>query len=288
METATLDGALDLQRDGEFDFAKPQFRALLRDGRLSFAARGLFQFLWDLPRGWRPNRAHLVKMSGAGKDALARLRRELEAVGGIRIEAIRLTTHEAEARNAANPDRPRPFRAGQVVGTRWVLRSPHLWAVETPLTPENDEKPCGTTVPPSAGKPDSRSSRLSENPPQRFTKGEGSASTTTTPVKRQAVPDSDLVDLRRALVAQGERLGKGDPAAWAAAALRRIRKDGIDEEAAALLEEWRRAVAAKRQREEAEAARKAQRAAPLASPAVVAERIAAAKATLAGKASARA
>lgn len=41
-----------LVREGKVSYAKPIHRALLRDARLSFGARGLFAFIWDLPRNW--------------------------------------------------------------------------------------------------------------------------------------------------------------------------------------------------------------------------------------------
>lgn len=170
----TTPTTLSLDRRGEFDFAKPQFRALIRDGRLSFAARGFFQFLWDLPAGWDPRPAHLVKMSGAGREALMRLRRELEAVGGLKVEAVRLTSEEAAERNAKDPDRRQPYRAGQVVGSRWVLFSPHLWAREMPLDADVDEWRDRETGFPSLGLSGSRSCRQPENQPLRFTDVEGS------------------------------------------------------------------------------------------------------------------
>ena len=40
---------IEIRREGEINYAKPLARALLRDSRLSFGARGLFAYLWDLP-----------------------------------------------------------------------------------------------------------------------------------------------------------------------------------------------------------------------------------------------
>lgn len=196
MTTAETDIALG--REGDIDFAKPLARALLRDGRLSFAARGLFAFLWDLPAGWRVRPSHLAKMSGAGKDALKRLRRELEQVDALEIREIRLTAGEAVTRNEADPDRLRPYRAGQVVGSRWVLFAPHLWAVELPLggavKPLKTLDQSGThrdAENPTLGVTDSRQDRESGNPPLRFTKAKGFANkkgSATTPASSDPPP----------------------------------------------------------------------------------------------------
>lgn len=95
-------------------FSKPQHRAALRDVRLSWGARGLFVFLWDLPRGWRPNVKHLQTMGTDGRDAVASRLRELVAVGALRFERI-----EGEK--------------GRFEGTRWVIISPDQWAKEGAL-----------------------------------------------------------------------------------------------------------------------------------------------------------
>lgn len=92
-------------------FTKPQYRAALRDTRLSWGARGLFSFLWDLPAGWRPNTRHLQSMGPEGRDAVSSRLRELEDVGALRLERI------------AGED-------GRFCGTRWVVVSPTRWARE--------------------------------------------------------------------------------------------------------------------------------------------------------------
>lgn len=170
------DSGVSLKRRGEIKFAKPFVRALIRDGRLSFAARGLFVFLWDLPSGWEPNIRHLIKMSGAGRDALMRLRRELEQVGGVEVEAIRLTSEQAADRNAVDPERRHPYRAGQVVGSRWVLVAPDLWAIEMPLNEKAGRQKDREPEKPALGNNESRSHPPSENPTTRFTDSDGSAS----------------------------------------------------------------------------------------------------------------
>ncbi|MBY0576084.1 MAG: hypothetical protein K2P67_05765 [Gallionellaceae bacterium] len=111
-------GKIEIEREGEVDFAKPLPRALLRDSRLSFGARGLFAFLWDLPRGWIIRLVHLISMAPEGRDALRSRLHELEAVGALRIEPIRV-------------------EGGKVAGKRWVLVSADRWAIEHPLSQEN-------------------------------------------------------------------------------------------------------------------------------------------------------
>lgn len=93
----------------------PMHRALVRDSRLSWGARGLFVFLWDLPSGWRPNVAHLVGMGTARRDAVRTLMTELESLGAVRLEKLR------------------EEGSGKILGTRWVVVSPERWAREAPL-----------------------------------------------------------------------------------------------------------------------------------------------------------
>lgn len=130
----------EIRREGEVDYSKPLARALLRDGRLSFAARGLFAFLWDLPCGWKTKSDHLAKMSPQGRDAVRTLLKELEAVGAMRDEAIR-------------------EKGGRLAGRRWVLVTPERWAIESPLsTHKTPETVSG------AGSTEGRVFRSSENP----------------------------------------------------------------------------------------------------------------------------
>lgn len=127
--------SLDIERIGETNFAKPIHRAMLRDVRLSWGARGLFAFLWDLPSGWRPCIAHLVHMGSQGTHAVTALRNELAAVGALEIVTVRhnsKTAADATA-GAAVLGTNKVFRQGQVVGTKWRLYSPVLWAIESPL-----------------------------------------------------------------------------------------------------------------------------------------------------------
>jgi len=124
----------ELVRIGEVHYSRPMARALLRDVRLSFGARGLFAFLWDLPKGWKPNLAHLVTMNPKGREAVLSLIRELERVGAIRMESIK--THD-----------------GTFAGRRWVLYTPEQWANEAPLKSQQSNVETEDRVSRSSGFP---------------------------------------------------------------------------------------------------------------------------------------
>ena len=65
--------AIQINKNGEeTSFSKPIKRALLRDKRLSFYARGLFAMLWDFPSNWIFYKSYLVEMSPEGKYKLER------------------------------------------------------------------------------------------------------------------------------------------------------------------------------------------------------------------------
>lgn len=164
----------EIRREGEIDYAKPLARALLRDSRLSFGARGLFSYLWDLPQGWRANSAHLVSQSPQGRDAIRTLLKELEAVGAMRSEDIR-------------------GASGHLNGKRWVLVAPDRWAVEAPLS---NKKPPDPEAAPAAIPTEGRVFRLSENPTvgesnTKVHQGKGSSIKTTTNQVNQVVEDID-------------------------------------------------------------------------------------------------
>lgn len=142
-------GEGNVRRVGGVEFTKPIARALLRDARLSFGARGLFAFLWDMPGNWQANAAHLTKQSPAGRDAVVKMLRELEAVGAMRYEYIR-------------------DEAGKMKGTVWVLVSPSKWAIKATLAVIKKAEPPssqGALKPmSSAGSTDSLKTRESGNP----------------------------------------------------------------------------------------------------------------------------
>lgn len=225
------DDAQELVREGEIDFAKPIARALLRDARLSWGARGLFAFLWDLPRGWRPRIAHLVSAGPDGRDAVRARIRELEAVEAMRIEPI-------------------VGDGGRLAGKRWVLLAPHLWAIEAPLAAD--------------GKTEERKTRKSGNP----IVGEADAKVHQFKVQQAKVHQEEerpaLQAALCALVGQAQtRNRRSDPAADAAAqhaALEFARVSGLpDGDAAAAIDALRSRGGWPREAEEALAALRASR-----------------------------
>lgn len=112
-------------------FAKPLKRALLRDSRLSYGARGLFAMLWDFPWDWVFYASHIVGMSPNGITQLKNYLKELRNVGALEILPRQLSSEEALEFNKANPNAT--YRAGQIVGKKWILNNPDLWAIEAPL-----------------------------------------------------------------------------------------------------------------------------------------------------------
>lgn len=163
-----MSGGIEIQREGEICYAKPLHRALLRDSRLSFGARGLFSFLWDLPAGWRTNSTHLALMSPKGRDAIRTLLKELEKVGAMRSEPIR---------NAI----------GRMAGKRWILVTPENWAVASPLAARKV----------TSESTEGRNSRPSDNPKvgnsdNKDIPGEGFAFKSTT--NQPDIEINDLVD----------------------------------------------------------------------------------------------
>lgn len=129
----------EIHKEGEINYTKPLARALVRDRRLSFGARGLFAFLWDLPVGWRTNSQHLSTMSPMGRDAIRTVLKELERVGAMRSESIR-------------------GEGGKMAGKRWILVSPDRWANESSLS-SKDFPPA-----PNGGSTERRVFRRSEKP----------------------------------------------------------------------------------------------------------------------------
>lgn len=89
------------------------------------------------------------------------------------------------------------------------------------------------------------------------TDGVGAGSTSEPPMGKPSTTNTvdldpgDEVDLRAALVARARELGKRSSSAWAGAAMRRIRGDGLDPDDVELLADWRaqQAAAAARQAE---------------------------------------
>ena len=128
--------AIQINKNGEeTSFSKPIKRALLRDKRLIFYARGLFAMLWDFPSNWIFYKSYLVEMSPEGKYKLERHIKELKQFGALTILPRQLPYDEA-IKKATAVDKT--YRAGQFAGFNWTLNHPDLWAIEAPLSRSND------------------------------------------------------------------------------------------------------------------------------------------------------
>lgn len=134
------DSGYEVGHEGEIQHARQFARALLRDSRLTFSAKGLFIFLWDLPLGWRIRAIHLASVGPQRRDAVRAILHELEVVGALRVEAVR-------------------GERGRLSGKKWILRSPHLWAIESPLSRRASLEPA-----PIKGFTEGRKTRLSDDP----------------------------------------------------------------------------------------------------------------------------
>ena len=122
---------IHITKNGEESaFSKPLKRALLRDKRLSYGARGLFAMLWDYPSNWTYHLSNIVEMSPNGMFQLKRYINELKFVGAIVILPRRLSGEEAKTKSKSNE---KHYKAGQLSGWNWILNHPDLWAVEATL-----------------------------------------------------------------------------------------------------------------------------------------------------------
>lgn len=127
---------IQILRNGEdTPFTKPMKRALLRDARLSYGARGLFAMLWDFPSDWVFYLSHIVGMSPCGMTQLKSYLKELRNIGAIKILPKQLSNEEATALNKVSH---KTYRAGQITGKQWQLNNPDYWAIETSLSSANN------------------------------------------------------------------------------------------------------------------------------------------------------
>ncbi|NOU25388.1 MAG: hypothetical protein HOO90_07615 [Methylotenera sp.] len=127
---------IQILRNGEdTPFTKPMKRALLRDARLSYGARGLFAMLWDFPSDWVFYSSHIVGMSPCGMTQLKSYLKELRNIGAIKILPKQLSNEEAIALNKVSQ---KNYRAGQITGKQWILNNPDYWAIETSLSSANN------------------------------------------------------------------------------------------------------------------------------------------------------
>ena len=128
--------SIQILRNGEdTPFTKPIKRALLRDARLSYGARGLFAMLWDFPSDWVFYSSHIVSMSPCGMTQLKSYLKELRNIGAIKILPKQLSNEEALALNKISQ---KTYRAGQITGKQWILNNPDYWAIETSLSRANN------------------------------------------------------------------------------------------------------------------------------------------------------
>ena len=128
---------IQILRNGEDKpFTKPIKRALLRDARLSYGARGLFAMLWDFPSDWVFYSSHIVGMSPCGMTQLKSYLKELRTIGAIKILPKQLSNEEAIALSKVSQ---KAYRAGQITGKQWILNNPDLWAIETSLANANNQ-----------------------------------------------------------------------------------------------------------------------------------------------------
>lgn len=171
-----------LRHGEETAFSKPIKRALLRDNRISYGARGLFAMLWDFPTDWVFHANHIVRMSPHGMTQLKSYIKELRNIGAIEIRRNQLTLSEAESLNELENNN---YKVGQIIGSKWILNNPDLWAIETNLTEsfneDNTNPPRGRfstsretqqSVKPAVGKPTTKGLKeqgleIKEPPPQR-------------------------------------------------------------------------------------------------------------------------
>ena len=119
----------------ELALTRPMHRAVLRDRRLSFAARALFMTVWDFPKNFSVNKNQLSNMTNEKPGHIKSLFKELLKIGGFETKPMRLTKERAAELNKKWQGK-KVYRAGQVVGQTWLVRHPKNWAIEHNLKGE--------------------------------------------------------------------------------------------------------------------------------------------------------
>lgn len=133
-----MSGQIFITRNGEETaYAKPLKRAVLRDKRLTFGARGLFCMLWDFPNNWSFYASHIVSLSPGGVTQLRSYMRELKQFGALQIVAKKINAVEATALSAESE---KSYKAGQIIGKQWILNHPDMWAVEASLSKKPNDR----------------------------------------------------------------------------------------------------------------------------------------------------
>lgn len=134
---------------------------MLRDSRLSFAARGLLAYLLSLPDNWEIRVSHLIEQSPAGRDAVYSMMKELTEFGYMhRVEkrdaSGRITGYETIVRELSEnpqPTQQKPAKVSRAHAVRPVTEKPDTAKPDTanPGTkkelfkeiPTGEEKPIG-------------------------------------------------------------------------------------------------------------------------------------------------
>lgn len=131
---------IHIVRNGaETAFSRPFKRALFRDKRITFGAKGVFATLWDFPDGWIFYLSFIVGMSPGGITQLKTYLKELKYFGAISIVLKRLSAEEALEMTKLGT---KVYKAGQIVGRQWILNHPDLWAIDFPLSnKKSNEQP---------------------------------------------------------------------------------------------------------------------------------------------------
>jgi len=163
-----------LEGYNETPWSRPIKRAVLRDARLSFGARGLYVMLCDYPGNWSFNKAQILGMTREGAWALDSMLKELQKVGAISIVRNKLDDMQAKKINARAfkvaaklrtlgvPEkkimevliekkllshRGGSFKAGLFRGWKWILHDPDIWALKHNLDgepkPQETAPECG-------------------------------------------------------------------------------------------------------------------------------------------------
>lgn len=118
-------------------------QAMLRDSRLSFAARGLLAYLLSKPSDWTMQTEDLIAQSPAGRDAVYSMLKELETCGYLKRERVR------DAKGHVSWE----TTVYEVPGLAPITASPNTAQPDT-------DKP--DTVQPNTGKPDVKKDRKKE------------------------------------------------------------------------------------------------------------------------------
>lgn len=193
----------------------------VRDARLSYRARGVLARLLSNADGFRTTAIDLARESTDGRYAVLAALSELRKAGYLLQKKLR-----------------------NDIG-QW---STETYVYDFPQVSENTEVRFTGVGFSDPGSPDPGS----PDPIKKISKKISKKKTTTTPNPSRSKPaggvDSviqdiqdirDIRDIREMLVAQAKAFGKTSPAAWVGAAVRRIRKDGLDADTQAQFEDWK-------------------------------------------------